>query len=337
VTEADQTTQHGADPGTPAVPAVPWHRPVETTALRTPALVVAIGGGKGGIGKSVLSALLGIELARRGRRTALVDCDFGGPNLHSLLALPQPQRTLSEYVERQVDSLGALPMATPEPGLALIAGANNAAEGVSLPYQQRCRLSRAIAALDFEVVILDLGAGINHTVLDFFLTAPRGVLVVVPEATSVENAFRFLKAAFLRTVKNAQLDSSVSAMLQDLDRDCGTRPATPAELVARVTRDNPEAGRELRRVTASLRPLLVVNQARGIADLALADSLGGVSSRLFGVDLEPLGHVHHCELLARAVRSRMPLTFENLGRELVADVASVTGKLLAATSRPGAA
>jgi flagellar biosynthesis protein FlhG len=330
VSEADDVVGQEIDSSGPAGPSV-TRRPSLLSA--SPALVVAIGGGKGGIGKSVFSALLGIELARRGRRTVLVDCDFGGPNLHSLLAMPQPQRTLSAYIERHVDSLAALPVATPEPGLALIAGADNAAEGVILPYQQRCRLSRAIAELDFEVVILDLGAGINHTVLDFFLSAPRGVLVVVPEATSVENAYRFLKAAFLRTVKNAQMDSDVQAMLQDLDRDGSARPAAPADLVARVARDNPQAGRELRRVTASLRPLLVVNQARSPADLALADSLAGAASRLFGVDLEPLGHVHHCELLARAVRSRLPLTFENLGREVVADVTAVATRLLVATGR----
>jgi flagellar biosynthesis protein FlhG len=198
-------------------------------------------------------------------------------------------------------------------------------------YQQRNRLSRAIAGIDAEVVILDLGAGAHHAVLDFFLAAPRGVLVVVPEAPSIENVYRFLKAAFLRAIQHAGIESDLLATIRELDQDVDARPLTPAELISRVSATDPEAGHIVRHAGASFRPLLVINQASIPTDLTLATSLARASALLFGVELEPLGHVHRCELLARAVRMRLPVVFENLGRELVTDVGAVATKLLAAT------
>jgi hypothetical protein len=59
------------------------------------------------------------------------------------------------------------------------------------------------------------------------------------------------------------------------------------------------------------------------------------SSRLFGVRLELLGHVHHCELLARAIRTRLPVVPENLGREVVADIAGLATRLLAGRGDEG--
>jgi flagellar biosynthesis protein FlhG len=56
----------------------------------------SIGGGKGGIGKSLIAASLGWQLARMGQRVVLVDADLGGANLHTCLGLPSPVRTLAE-------------------------------------------------------------------------------------------------------------------------------------------------------------------------------------------------------------------------------------------------
>lgn len=292
--------------------------------------LVAIAGGKGGIGKSVLATTLGVELARRGLRTLLVDLDFGGPNLHTLLGMACPRETLSEFVSRQVNGLPELAVPTPVPALSLIPGARNAVQDASLLCQQRARLLRATAGLTAEVVVLDLGAGTHHNVVDFFLEATHALLVVVPEPTSVENAYRFLKAAFLRCLKHANPDETTRALILEATRD-GAR--TPAELLAAVERRDPVAGATLRRTGATFQPLLIVNQVRSAQELAFVEAMPAAASRLFGVALAPLGVVHHCELLTRAVRGRLPLVFENLGRELTGDLGALADKLLARPAR----
>lgn len=295
--------------------------------------LIAVGGGKGGIGKSAIATTLAVEMARRGLQTTLVDCDFGGPNLHSLLAMSQPRMSLSDYLARRVGSLAELALTTPVPGLSLIAGPGRAGQESALLHQQRTRLMRALSTLQADVIVLDLGAGAHYNVVDFFLLATHGILVVTPEPTSVENAYRFLKVAFLRRVKSSGLAEDLrDAALGGTDGGAALA-RTPAALVAEITRLAPATGETLRRILASFRPQLVVNQVRSAQDLALGDAMSQVSSRLFGLELQLLGHAHHCELLARAIRSRLPVVPENLGREFTADIAGLASRLL--TRRPG--
>lgn len=304
-------------------------RPGPSAPVGVEPLLVAVGGGKGGIGKSVLAALLGVECARRGLQTVLLDCDFGGPNLHSLLGMSLPRETVSDFVSRRAESLAALAVPTPVPGLALVPGPRGAAGDASLLHQQRVRLKRAIGTLPAKVTVLDLGAGTHYDVVDFFLLASHGVLVVTPEALSVENAYRFLKVAFLRRIRNAELGEEVKELIQEAARDGGAGARTPADLLAHVAQKAPTAGLALTRLMETFRPLLVVNQVRTPLDLALGDSMGQAARRLFGIGLEPLGALHHCDALARAVRTRLPVVPENLGPEAVADIARLATRLLA--------
>src|SRR4051794_40385321 len=67
--------------------------------------ILAVGGGKGGIGKSLVSANLSIALAQRGASVVVVDADLGGANLHSCLGVAQPQVSLSDFIDRRVQRL----------------------------------------------------------------------------------------------------------------------------------------------------------------------------------------------------------------------------------------
>src|SRR5579871_5775262 len=79
-----------------------------TSGLR----IIGIGGGKGGIGKSLLSASLGIDLAGRGKRVVLVDADLGGANLHTCLGIEQPAVGVGDYLGHRVEGLAEAMTAT---------------------------------------------------------------------------------------------------------------------------------------------------------------------------------------------------------------------------------
>jgi Mrp family chromosome partitioning ATPase len=68
----------------------------------------AIGGGKGGVGKSLVTANLAICLALMGHKVAAIDLDLGGANLHTCLGVPIPDKTLSDYLSKKVRSLTEL-------------------------------------------------------------------------------------------------------------------------------------------------------------------------------------------------------------------------------------
>jgi flagellar biosynthesis protein FlhG len=289
---------------------------------------IAIGGGKGGIGKSLVAVTLGIELVRRGMRVVLVDCDLGGANLHSFLGMEYPKETLSDFVLRRVENLSQLVITTPVPGLGLVSGARNAIQVANPMHQQKLRLLRAVQKLDADVAVLDLGAGTHYNVVDFFLQAHHGILLIVPEPTSVENAYRFLKAAFLRRVKGVDASFGIRDLIQEVTRARGQRPLVPAEIVRAVAERDPDAGAALEREMASFKPLLLVNQVREPKDLALGEGMCAASRRLFGLELTYLGHLRHYDQVWRAVRAHQPVFFEKLGKSFALDLAAVAGRLL---------
>jgi len=153
--------------------------------------IVAVGGGKGGIGKSLVSANLGIALARAGHRVTLVDVDLGGANLHTCLGINQPQGTLSDVLTRGT-RLETLAAPTGIENLSLVSGAMDALDAANPRAQARARLVEQLQTLDTDYLVLDLGAGTSLHTIDFFLLADHTVLVLLPEPTSVENAYRYL-------------------------------------------------------------------------------------------------------------------------------------------------
>ena len=289
--------------------------------------IVAIGGGKGGIGKSLVATSLAVEYVRRGQRVVLVDCDLGGANLHTLLGMACPRETLSDFIQRRVELLDDLAVATPLPQLRLISSARNSIQAANLMHQQKMRLIRAVRRLDADVVIVDLGAGTHYNVVDFFLLAHHGLLVVVPEPTSVENAYRFLKAAFLRKVKAVDFAEGLRALVQEALRERTSRTISPVELVESVEARSPAAGAALREQLASFRPLLLVNQVREPSDLMLGEGMCLAARKLFGLEMTYLGHLRHSEHIWRTMRATRRPFIEQRGTPFASDLAGLARRL----------
>src|SRR5688572_8500892 len=163
----------------------------------------SVGGGKGGIGKSLLTASLGWQLALLGKRVVLVDADLGGANLHTCLGLQNPRHTLGDFIQRKVAKIEDIAVETGLPGLRLVSGASDFLSAANINYAQKVRVLNRIRALDVDVVLIDLGAGTSFNIIDFFLVSDLGLLTVVPEPTSVENGYRFIKSALYRKLRIA--------------------------------------------------------------------------------------------------------------------------------------
>src|SRR5436309_15545904 len=67
--------------------------------------IIAVGSGKGGVGKSLLAANLGIYLAQLGKRVVLLDADLGGANLHTFVGVERPPVTLGDFFDQRVQSI----------------------------------------------------------------------------------------------------------------------------------------------------------------------------------------------------------------------------------------
>lgn len=270
--------------------------------------VISIGGGKGGIGKSLIAANLGIELARRGSRVVLVDADLGGANLHTTLGLEVPRRTLSDFIERRVERIEDVVTPTGVQGLGLVSGALDHLDAADPRYAQKMRLLRHVQQMDVDYAILDLGAGTAVNVLDFFLVSDHGVLVLVPEPTAVENAYRFVKAAFWRRMRNVAQVYGYESLLRAVM--AGATFRSPVELIATVTERDPEAGANLARQLTTFRPRLLVNQARTAQDADIGGAIVAAWRKYFGIEMDYLGVIQYDDDMWRTLRARRPFLVE---------------------------
>ncbi|HET7293018.1 MAG TPA: P-loop NTPase [Vicinamibacteria bacterium] len=265
----------------------------------------SVGGGKGGIGKSLLTAALGWQLARMGKRVILVDSDLGGANLHTCLGLRAPERTLGDFIRRRFERIEDVLVETGVPLLRLISGASDFLGAANIKYTQKVRVLNRIRSLEVDVLLLDLGAGTSYNIVDFFLVSDVGLLTVVPEPTSIENAYRFIKSALYRRLRNAARNEEVRKTIEAaLDAKNQQGIKTPDDLLAAVEKGHPEEAAMLRRELDAFRPSFVVNQVREEADAAIGHQLVAACSRHLGLHSTYVGPIHYDEAVWRSVRQR---------------------------------
>jgi flagellar biosynthesis protein FlhG len=264
-----------------------------------------VGGGKGGVGKSVITSNLAVALAGRGQRCAVVDLDLGGANLHTVLGVPSPRRTLSHFINGEVAQLSDVMCQTSIPNVRLISGARALLAMANPKYNQKTKILRHIHQLDVDHVLLDLGAGTSFNVLDFFLAAQRGIIVVEPEPTSIENAYEFLKAAFFRSLRSVAKRPAVRAAIDRALEGRG-RLQSPRDLIAAVAEIDREAGELLQERAEAFRPSLIVNQVRSREHRSVGREISVVCHQCLGAELDYVGVLGWDECVLESIRRRQP-------------------------------
>ncbi len=270
--------------------------------------LLAVGGGKGGVGKTFVTANLAAALARAGKRVIVVDVDLEGANLHTCLGVASPQKTLADFVSEREEDLGKLLIDTPLANLKLIAATHGNLADAQPSHLRRVRLLRSLRQLDADFVLLDLGAGAHASVLDYFLVSDDGILVVQPEPTSVENAYTFLRAAFYRRMRLAMVGHGVRQLVtlaMDQKNERGIK--SPLDLLREIeATDSAEAHRFVETMRV-FRPRLVVNAVRTAEDVKLGFAIASVCKKYFGIEVEYLGYVNYDEEARRSVSLRRPI------------------------------
>ncbi len=165
---------------------------MSTSVAMNPIQVVAVTGGKGGIGKTNVSVNLGVALARKGRRVTLLDADFGLANVDVLLGL-KPARTLKEVIDGAC-GLDDVQLDGPE-GLKIVPAASGLQEMASLNAQQQAAVIRAFSdiAHGMDVLLIDTAAGISSDVVRFLCAAQEVLVVTCDEPTAITDAYALIK------------------------------------------------------------------------------------------------------------------------------------------------
>jgi len=161
------------------------------TGARAP--IVLVTGGKGGVGKTTLAANMAFALARRGRKTLLVDLDLGLADAHVLLHL-SPPRTLEDALAGRCELSECIVRA--EAGLDVLAAGSGTPEMAHLDEASRARLCADLSELarSYDIVVADGAAGIGPDVLAFCGLADHVLVVTTPEPMALTDAYGLIKA-----------------------------------------------------------------------------------------------------------------------------------------------
>jgi flagellar biosynthesis protein FlhG len=182
MTEAANTPTPAPTPERPAPPV-----------FRMGKNVLAVASGKGGVGKTWFSITLAHALTLKGKKVLLFDGDLGLANVDVQLGF-MPKRDLTDVVRGRL-GMDKIIQRYEEGGFDIIAGRSGHAVLAALPVQHLTMLRDQLleVANNYDIVIVDLGAGIDRTVLTFCSTAIKTLMVVNEESTSLTDAYTIIK------------------------------------------------------------------------------------------------------------------------------------------------
>ena len=296
-----------------------------------PPIIWAVGGGKGGVGKSVLSTFFALWLARMGKHTIIVDVDLGGANVHTLLGIKSPPKTINDYITKKYPNLEDICINTGVENLRLLSGASEILSLANLQFAQKVKIIQGLRQLNAEYVILDLGAGTSYNVLDFFLIAQRQVVMLTPQPISIQNSYAFVRNAVYRKLSRiaSQKPGMLSIIKSAMDPKNELNVRTIKELFQVIRNDGgADAADFLKKELATIQPALVTNMVRHQKDRNAGSIIQLVSEKYLMINPMDLGGIVYDNQLNTLVSGMTPLTEIDQSSEAFAWMYDITSKLI---------
>ncbi len=289
----------------------------------------SIGGGKGGVGKSIFTMALGITLARLGNRVILVDGDLGGANLHTMMGIRFPEVTLEDFLLRRVTRLEDILQPTTIAGISMVCGADDLLGAANPTYSQKMRFFKDLEALPADFVLLDLGAGTSFNTLDFFNNSPGKIAVFTGISTSLQNVYGFIKCALFRKIARefAKEDKVLSLFLND-NTTVNDEVASIDDLLARVRQISPEKLFQLVGIIKPYRLFLVSNMVKNEQDMRSPEIIQSVCEDFLNIKPEILGHVFYDPVVELAINRMAPALLQDRSNRMVKCLEQIAKKMM---------
>jgi flagellar biosynthesis protein FlhG len=271
--------------------------------------IIPIASGKGGVGKSLIAANLGIELARAGHSVVLADLDFGGSNLHLILGVPGTAEGIGTFLNNPEREFKQVIHPTDQKGLFFVPGENELPGLANLTAGQKRKLISRLRSVDSDFLILDLGAGTSFNVMDFYLLSGTGIVVTTPTPTAMVNAYLCIKNALFRLLTTTiKRGSQADEVFKELAKDTARmQRAFLPEIVSRIADVDPEAIENYRSSAARFRPRIVMNMIDDPKDAEKVTKLRASCRQYLKIDVEQLGVLSRDELQDVSLSSRLPI------------------------------
>lgn len=278
--------------------------------------IIAVGGAKGGTGKSIVAANLGVYLARQGLKTILMDLDLGGTNLHLYLGQRSLEHTLADYLDKTLENLEDTLVPT-EYGPYLIGGGGSKLGAANIHFARKLKLIRAIKKIDADCIIFDLGGDTSFNIIDFFILAGEKYVVTTCEPAAYLGAYNLIKLGLYRKLNRLFgpetddwkfRDRDLERFIQErLESRNGEADHVIPDIITGVSSMKPNLARLVNRVLTEYQPQLIVNQVKEHeSDVEVAGRIQEVAQRMLSIHVGHLCSIPYEPDIAASTHQLVP-------------------------------
>lgn len=271
-------------------------------------IIIPIASGKGGVGKTFISINLAYALASLGKKTVLIDIDFGGANIHTCLGYDTAPDGIGNFLNQKNMKLEDYLLNTSESNLQFIPGDAEMVGIANITSAQKKKLINHILNLDAEYVVLDLGAGSTYNTIDFFMMSAFSILVATPELTSILNAYALLKNSLFRLMYiDMKKYPEIKEIFATHMKVGGESAWKISEILDKVMEIDPEIHAETLAMIDSFNPKIIINMAYQPKDVSMGEKLRKISKTYLNIEMEYLGFLYRDKVVEQSIAERKPL------------------------------
>ena len=291
--------------------------------------IITLGGGKGGIGKSVVSTNLAVGMALSGQKVVLMDGDFGASNLHALLGISHPPYGFQDFFSNHKLKPESLLIDTGISNLKFISSAGDNPGSANIDAERVQTVISFIKKIKADTVLLDLGPGTSFNVLDFFNIHDQNIVMSTPEMTSVMKTFSFIRAALFRKISLHLKDNPDLQRLVDHSHPSKTDSETCTvdmlrENVEKIDSSKIEGVEE---IIKGFKPGLIINRVRNKKDLLTGNNLLNLVKKFLDIDLNYLGYIIESDRVRDSVDEMVPFLIKDPQSKPSENLQQIIGKL----------
>ncbi|HIK57638.1 MAG TPA: hypothetical protein EYF96_00895 [Nitrospinaceae bacterium] len=281
--------------------------------MTNPINIIAVGGGKGGIGKSVICTNLAAGMALGGQKVILMDTDFGASNLHALLGISNPPYGFQDFFNTDITDPRSLLLNTGISNLKFVSGAGDNPGSANIDSNEIDTIISFINQLEADTILLDLGPGTNYNVIDFFNISTQGVVITTPEMTSIMKTFSFVRSALFRQISLTFKDYPEIQKIVDHSNpnEADMESYTTELLRSKFEERFPEHTDQLNSIISEFTPGLVVNRVRNRKDLMAGDNILKLIKKFLEIKVTYLGYIIESDRIRDSIDDMIPFLIKD--------------------------
>ena len=270
--------------------------------------IIPIASGKGGVGKSLLSANLAIALGQAGKNVLVADLDLGASNLHLVLGQQSNAHGIGTFLSGN-SSFEDIIVKTGYQNVRFVPGDSEIPGFAALKVSDKNSLIKNMLKTDADYLILDLCAGTHLGILDFFLLSPQGIVVTAPSVTAILNAYLFLKNVVFRMLYGTfKRNSPGFKYLEKLKSDSSSmqRMYIP-RIITELEKVDPKNAELFLSHLQKFKPRLIMNMLDDPKDADKALKIRRSCQEYLNINLAHLGVIYRDTIQDTALASRLPV------------------------------